>query len=260
MKTISFVIPVYNEAKRLSKTFKALEELRLPRGLRLEEVIFVNDGSTDRTELRIMNYESRLKKRYMLHVIRYTPNRGKGFALRTGILASISDYTLFFDADISAPLSELYKFMPEIRKDTDVIIGVRRNGVSTVIKHQPFIREMLGHVFTKTAKVFLGLKVSDITCGFKAFSRCARGLIFSQAVINGWGFDAEAILLAQKQDLSIAQVPIIWANNKGTHVKLHKAIPQTILELLLIQWEHNIKPAVKAPTIRVALSRIMSLF
>lgn len=247
MKTISFVIPVYNEAKRLSKTFKALEELRLPRGLalsgaeglKLEEVIFVDDGSIDNSKFKIGN--SKLEKRYTLKVISYTPNQGKGFALKMGMLASKSDYTLFFDADVATPLFELYKFIPYMENETDIIAGVRKNGVSMVIRHQPLIREVLGNTFTKFATTFLGLKAKDITCGFKAFSRSARGPIFSQTVINGWGCDAEILLLGQKLKFSKAEVPVLWAHDPNSKVKLHKAIPQTLLDLLLIKWHHEVK-------------------
>lgn len=232
MKTISFVIPVYNEEKRLENTFKALEELQLPRGLQLREIIFVNDGSTDKTGIKIKNH-TRGARPYTL--ISYKKNKGKGYAVRQGMLASTSDYTLVFDTDISTPLSELEKFMPFMEKNIAVIIGTRKNGKSTVIAHQPLLRESMGHVFTFIAKVILQTNVSDFTCGFKAFSAPARTYIFSQSTINGWAFDGEALFLAKKGGFVVREKPVIWSNQSGSKVTLFKAIPQTLFELLLIR-------------------------
>lgn len=249
MKSISFVIPVYNEAKRLSKTFKALNELRLPRGpalsgvegLKLKEVIFVNDGSTDRTKLEIVNCKLEIEKKLdaKVKIISYKVNKGKGNAIRQGMLASSSDYTLFFDADISTPLSELEKFVPFIKKGIDVIVGTRKNGESTVIKHQPRYRELLGQGFTSLTRFVLQLDVTDFTCGFKAFSKRAKDTIFQKAKINGWGYDAEILFLAKKYNFSIVEKAVLWSNDKDTKVKLYKAVPQTLYDLIAISWYHR---------------------
>lgn len=232
MITISFVIPVYNEEKRLEKTFKSLSELRLPRGLKLEKVIFVNDGSTDKTVAKIKNYT--------LDAIRYTLisyklNRGKGYAVKQGMLASTSDYTLLFDADMSTPLTELKKFLPLMKKNIDVIIGTRKNGASTVIKHQPLFRELMGQVFTMLARLILQTNVTDFTCGFKVFSKSARIYIFGQSTINGWAYDGEAIFLAKAGGFSIKESSVMWSNQDGSKVNLLRTIPQTLWELLLIR-------------------------
>src|SRR3990172_10839601 len=103
MKTLSIVIPVYNEQERLGKTFKALQELQIPRGLKMEKVIFVDDGSTDDTVIRIQNsvvsIQNKLKT--TVEIISYKHNRGKGYAISWGMKESNSDYTLFADADMS---------------------------------------------------------------------------------------------------------------------------------------------------------------
>ena len=245
MKTISFVIPVYNEQKRITKTFEALKRVKLPLGLKLSEVIFVNDGSTDQTKAKINRFRMKNKKIASIKLISYEKNMGKGFAVKQGMLASDADYTLFFDADMSTPLSELNKFMPLMNNGDDVIFGTRKNGHSTVIKHQPLYRELMGKVFTQMTKTILGLSVTDFTCGFKAFSRQATQKIFSRSIINGWGYDAEIAFLAKKNGFEIFEKPIIWANDEGTKVKLYKAVPQTLLDLGKIHINHSIKGAFK---------------
>lgn len=245
MKTISFVIPVYNEEKRLTKTFAALSELALPRGLKLNEIIFVNDGSNDNSKLKIKN--SKLKKDYKIKLVTYRKNRGKGFAIKQGMLESDADYTLFFDADMSTPLSQIAKFMPAIQKDVDVIIGTRKNGHSTVIVHQPLVREMLGRGFTKLTQILLQSKVTDFTCGFKAFSRKATNAIFPQSIINGWGYDAEIIYLASKNNFSTTEVPVAWSNDARTKVSLFKAVPTTLLEIGTIVYKHSLSKRATSP-------------
>jgi dolichyl-phosphate beta-glucosyltransferase len=198
MITVSFIIPVYNEEKRLGKTFTALKIVRVPCGIRLTEVIFVNDGSTDTTASLIKEFSKHDKR---VRVISYTPNQGKGYAVRQGMLAATGDYALFFDADMSTPLSQIKKFLPYMKNHTDVIIGTRKKGSSTVIRHQPLYRELLGKCFTRLTQFVLQVDVTDFTCGFKAFSQSARLAIFPCSIINGWGYDVEILLLAKKMGL-----------------------------------------------------------
>src|SRR5690606_14633446 len=121
-------------------------------------------------------------------IVTYGNNMGKGYAVRMGMLAGKSDYILFFDADMSTPLVELKKLMPHINKGTDVIIGTRKNGHSTVVKHQPLYRELLGKGFTRITQIAMNTKITDFTCGFKCFSKNATKTIFTRAIITGWGY------------------------------------------------------------------------
>lgn len=236
------MIPVYNEEARLAKTFEALRSFKAPRGLTLEQVIFVNDGSKDPTASKIKKFKTTLP----IKLISYTHNKGKGYAIRTGMRESKSDYTLFFDADMSTPLSELEKFVPFMKQGTDVIVGTRKNGHSTVIRHQPFIREKLGKGFTLLTQLTLNTWVTDFTCGFKAFSKDATHEIFSKANIDRWGYDAEIIFLARILKYSIQEKAVTWANDERTKVNLAKAIPQTIGELVRIRYMHSLLPTLTA--------------
>lgn len=242
MKTISFVIPVYNESERLVATFEALKELSLPRELILDEVIFVDDGSTDGT-LAILTRSKKLLESYVeakVEIISYKENKGKGYAVRVGMKHAISDFILLFDADVSTPLSELSKFAP-FMGESRVIIGTRKNGKSTVLKHQPRFREFLGKGFTKMTQVALRTEVSDFTCGFKLFSKDSYQEIAKISIINRWGYDAEVVYLAEKLDFDIVEIPVNWSNDARTKVKLYKAVPETIGELAKIVWNHDLK-------------------
>lgn len=249
--TISFVIPVYNEQKRLNKTFKALNPsaggLTLPRGLKLQEIIFVNDGSTDKSVSQISKFQLNAKRSTLnarIKLVSYKTNRGKGYAIRQGMKKSTADYTLFFDADMSTPLSQIQKFMVFFKENTDVIVGTRKNGRSTVVIHQPLFRELLGHGFTFFATAALRIECTDITCGFKAFSKKAREVLFQQAKINAWAYDAELLYLAKKRGLTVEEKAVEWSNDNDTKVTLTTVIPQTILDIARIHWYHEIEPLI----------------
>lgn len=237
MKTLSLLIPIYNEEKRLNKTLIALKNLKLPKSLKLEEVIFVDDGSKDSSKFKIQKLKLHLKKnlKTKITLISHKENRGKGFAVKQGMFASNSDYTLFFDADISTPLSEIKKFLPYINKGIEVITGTRKNSHSTVIKHQPFYREILGRGFTFLSNLILKTDFEDFTCGFKAISKNAKEKIFSLTKIDRWGYDAEILFLTKKLNLSFQEVPVVWANDEETKVNLIVDLPRSFMELVLIR-------------------------
>lgn len=237
MKTVSFVIPIYNEEKRLEKTIRALLDGFNFRGIKLSEVIFVDDGSDDRTKLRIKSSELRIEKvlKATVRIISYKTNRGKGYAVKKGMLASTADYTLMFDADMSTPLSEFSKFASLLKRDNDVIIGTRKNSHSTVVVAQPLYRQLMGRAFTMLANILLSTDVTDFTCGFKLFSRKATDTIFKKGRIDRWGYDAEILFIAKKAGLDVKEVPVLWLNDKRTKVHLIKDTFISLRELLEIR-------------------------
>ena len=200
----------------------------------MEKVIFVDDGSTDGTKQRIRNFKL-LAKNINLQLVSYNINRGKGYAIAKGMKESHSDYSLFLDADMSTGLIELKKFMPEIRNNTPIIIGTRKNGHSTVIRHQPFLREILGRGFTFLSNIVLNTWVTDFTCGFKAFSSDAKNVIFPKLKINSWGFDAELIFLGRISGFQFVEVPVVWTDDRRSKVKMWKDIPKSLLDLFYIR-------------------------
>lgn len=237
MKSLSFVIPVYNEEKRLKLTLDALKEATIPHGLKLKEVIFVDDGSKDKTAAKIKAAKAGLKKKLKAEItlLSYARNKGKGYAVRLGMLSTKTDYALFFDADMSTPLAELRKFATPMRLGVDVVIGTRKNGKSTVIVHQPLYRELLGKCFTLLSQIVLNTWVTDFTCGFKVFSKDAISQVFGHAHINRWGYDAEIVFLSRKLGYQIIQIPVVWSNDPRTKVKIYDAVTQTLQELYQIR-------------------------
>lgn len=231
---LSIIVPVYNEKKRLTRGITQILRFINKQSFRVE-LIIVDDGSTDATIelLRKLKHPS-------LRLISYDKNQGKGYAVREGMKNALGAWRLFMDVDLSTPIEEFQKFLPYF-KNFEVIIGSRRTKDSVVLVHQPFFREWLGSVFTWLSSTFLGVKISDFTCGFKCFSEKASSELFSLQRLHGWGFDSEIMFLAQKKGFLIKEVSVIWSNNSQTRVVLIKDIFLSLIELVKIRFNDVLK-------------------
>lgn len=224
----SIIVPVYNESRRLDNLDKILSYVKkLPETW---ELIFVNDGSTDDTLKKLENANAKDQ----FEIVSYATNQGKGYAVKEGMLFARGQYRLFLDLDLSTPIEEIDILRPQLTK-ADVIIGTRKTKGSTVVVHQPWLRENLGKGFTFLSQVLLGLNISDFTCGFKCFSAEAAQKVFSHALIYRWGFDSEILFLAHKYGFSIKEIPVTWKNDALTRVKFPQDLITSLTELLRIR-------------------------
>ncbi len=224
---ISVVIPAYNEEQRIGDTLKKVAEYF--KGKK-HEIIVVSDGSKDKTKQTV----EKLKLPHT-RVIEYQPNRGKGYAVRTGMLEAKGDYILFSDADLSTPIEQFNKFSPYFH-EADVVIGSRALPKSMITKHQPWYRELIGKVFNKIVRVCTVRGVYDTQCGFKMFSKKAAKDIFSRATIDGFSFDVEALMLARKLKYKIMEIPIVWMNDERSTVKPVKDAMRMLRDVIKIRW------------------------
>lgn len=225
----SIIVPCYNETRRIDNLIRIFTFLRKLK--RTWEVIVVNDGSSDDTLTKLKI----LKKKYDFNLISYSKNRGKGYAVKKGMLTARGEHRLFLDVDLSTPIETIDKFAEFVDKN-DVVIGTRRNKLSKVLVHQSPLRENLGRVFTFLSQVVLGANISDFTCGFKCFSETSAEKIFAKTRIYRWGFDSESLFLAKKYGFSIKEVPVTWKNDQGTRVKFPGDIINSLTELLRIRF------------------------
>ena len=226
MVSISIVFPVFNEEERLSKALKICQDYQ--KQYPSWQFIFVDDGSTDKTKTII--------KKAGFEVISYQNNQGKGYALKQGVSKASQPLTLITDIDFSTPLSELPKLNQEIEVGFDMVIGSRKTKGAKVTKHQPRLREWLGARFTDLSNLWLGLKVTDFTCGFKLFKTSTVKKIFSLQRIKRWGYDAEIVFIAKKLGIKIKEVAVVWHNDDRTRVNLGKDILRSLLDLVLIRF------------------------
>ncbi|HLK10800.1 MAG TPA: dolichyl-phosphate beta-glucosyltransferase [Candidatus Binatia bacterium] len=216
MRRLSIVIPAYSEEARLPSSILRIGEYFATRGASWE-VVVVDDGSTDRTvevaEKALAGYGGASR------VLRHPTNRGKGAAVRTGMLAARGDLVLFTDADLSTPIEEIEKLERAIAAGAKIAIGSRAVDRRTVERRQPWVRDMTGRLFNFVVRLFAVRGIKDTQCGFKLFTRETIRPIFERTRIDGFGFDVEVLALAQRLGFPIAEVPVRWINNTDTRVR-----------------------------------------
>lgn len=225
---VSLIIPVFNELERLDNL--RLIHKFLERKKYNYELIVVDDGGKREN----LKYLKKLQKEIPFELISYRQNKGKGYAVKQGVLKAKGDYILFTDIDLSVPIKELSKFVITA-KSNPVVIGSRNIKGSKVLVSQSKIREFMGQIFTNLSQLVLGLKVSDFTCGFKCFQKNAGKEIFKRLVINRWGFDSEVLLIAKRLNYKIMELPVEWSHNKQTKVSFPKDIIRSFAELMRIK-------------------------
>src|ERR1044072_217681 len=217
--SLSIIIPAYNESARIGKTLREivayLEDQ--PGG---GELIVVDDGSNDATsqvaeavfaERRLRSVEGR--------VIRVEPNKGKGNAVRTGLLAARNTVAAFFDADLSMPVTETPKLVEPIRSGQyDVVFGSRRVRRRLIGTHQPWTREQSGRIFNFVMRFLTGLPFKDTQCGFKAFRMDVCRAVVEGALIDRFGFDVELLFIAHRAGLRMLEYPVRWNDVAGGSV------------------------------------------
>ncbi|MGE4545481.1 MAG: dolichyl-phosphate beta-glucosyltransferase [Pedobacter sp.] len=213
-KMLSVVIPAYNEEKRLPSSLQVLCGT-VGQYFPNFEIIIVDDGSTDSTADIVMSYSTQQSN---VRLVRYEKNRGKGYAVRTGVLASTGDLVLFSDADLSTPLGEISKLMAAIDGGADVAIGSRAVKDAVIVKRQPLYRVLMGKTFNKAVQLLATPGISDTQCGFKLFTRTAAVCLFSDCCIDGFGFDVEVLFLARKRGLMISEIGVDWLNSPDSKV------------------------------------------
>ena len=218
-KALSIVIPAYNEESRLGDSIRKIlgyvqrEELNT-------ELIIVDDGSTDSTT-QIAKQACAESPTIDTKVIRYKENRGKGFAVKTGMIASESDIVLFSDADLSSPIEELPKLVDPIRTGKlDVAFGSRALDRNLIGVHQPWRREQGGRVFNLFVRTLTGLPFWDTQCGFKAFNMKKFRPLLNVMTIDRFGFDVEFLFIAHHAGLRLKEIPVRWNDCDGSKVNV----------------------------------------
>lgn len=225
METLSIVIPAYNEAKRLPATLDRILEYLDKSPVPVTEILVVDDGSNDGTSELVELTAKEDVRACAVRLISNPGNRGKGYAVRNGMLAAKGDWILSTDADLSAPIEELEKLIAAARRENAVVaIGSRALDRRLVKVHQPIMREISGRAFNLVMRLVTGLPFRDTQCGFKLFRKQAAQIIFSRQMEDGFSFDVEDLIIARVQGLRSIEVPVEWSNVEGTKVSLAQGI------------------------------------
>lgn len=215
---VSIIIPAYNEAHRLEASITALDGF-LASVPWSHEVILVIEKSTDNT----LDLARRLALgKPALNVVGHDVQRGKGHAVRTGMLRARGEIAFFMDADLSTPLPEVGRFLARFSTlpAVDVLVGNRQHQHSEILMRQHFLRRKMGQTFNAILRTVAGVRLADTQCGFKAFRRTAREAIFPLQKLDGFAFDVEVLLLAERLRFAVEDMPVQWSNAEGSKVRI----------------------------------------
>jgi dolichyl-phosphate beta-glucosyltransferase len=220
-RSLSIVVPVYNEERRLPALLETLrrdaDDIAARAGFVLSEVLVVDDGSRDGTA-DLLTVTDDLGGR--LFVDRFPANRGKGAAVRAGMLRVTADIALMTDVDLSTPLDELVGLAAGLDAGADVVIASRALPDSEIVVRQPRHRELMGKAFNVIVRAVTRVPWKDTQCGFKLFRLSTSRRIFELQRVDGFAFDMEVLVLARRLDLRVTEVPVRWIDNPDTRVGL----------------------------------------
>lgn len=242
---VSIVIPAYNESERIVAPLKTILEF-ISSSEQNAEVIVVDDGSSDDTA-KIAERAFAAVPNIQSRVIRYEKNRGKGFAVKTGLLAANADIALFSDADLSTPIGEMSKLVDPISNgECDVAFGSRALDRTLIGTHQPWRREQGGRVMNYIIRTMSGLSFADTQCGFKAFNLVKFRPLLDVMKIDRFGFDVEFLFVAAHHNLRLKEIPVRWNDVEGSKVSVFRDTGRMISELNQIrsnarQGAYNLK-------------------
>ena len=229
---LSIVIPAYNEASRINDTLKEVVKYLSARQYDWE-VLVADDGSTDDTARLVTEFASRQGN---IHLLRL-PHKGKGWAVKNGMLKATGEYRFMCDADLSMPFEQVERFLPPQVQGVDIAIGSREAPNSRRFG-EPSHRHIMGLVYNRVVRTLSGCDLSDTQCGFK----CLRGEVvpelFSKQVIDGFAFDVEILFLATKAGLRIDEIGIDWYYREQSKVRPVRDSLAMTWDLLQIRWRN----------------------
>lgn len=235
MKTLSLVIPAYDEEARLPallETLATTAEAAVERaGLELLEAIVVDDGSGDGTrEILAAAAASKLEP-----VLGRAENRGKGASIAEGVARAEGDYVLLADVDLSTPLEELHKLTAALAGGADVAVGSRAVA-GAIVERSPAHRKLTGRAFGATVWMLTGLRVRDTQNGFKLLPAAAAKGLFSEQLCPGFAYDVELLMRAERAGMRIAEVPVLYVHDTRSRVRVGSASVRMLGEVARLSY------------------------
>ena len=229
---LSIIVPAYNEELRIPPTLERLHAFLAAQPLQYE-IVVVDDGSGDQTCDVVLKHAETMPN---LRLVRQLPNRGKGAAVRRGMLEARGQIRVMCDADGSMPPEQLPRLLaPIVACKAEISIGSRYAEGAKTDKKQPAYRVMWSRLCNKIIQRSLVPGVRDTQCGFKAFTAQAARDLFSVARIDGWAFDLEILALAKRRGYQVAEVGVEWADDGRSRVNPLKDMMKVVREMLVIR-------------------------
>lgn len=227
--SLSIVIPAFNEARRIGATLEQLTAF-LSHQTWDWEIRVVDDGSVDETAT-IVETAARANTRI---VLQREPHRGKGGAVKAGLLSSRADFRFLCDADLSMPPVELSRFLPPVLQSADIAIASREGRGATRVG-EPWRRHFVGRLFNYAIRWLVLPGIADTQCGFKMFTAASVDAVFPHVTLDGWAFDVEALSIARAKGLRIIEVPIEWHYRAESRLSVLRDGPRMLRDLFRIR-------------------------
>lgn len=213
---LSIIIPAYNEADRIVTTL-ANSIAYLKQQPYQSEIVVVSDGSSDATVSVAEGFAT--VPPVTLRALEYHPNRGKGYAVRYGMLKGRGDWVMFMDADYAVPIEYVEKGLALLKQGVDIAIASRAMAGATVTAHQNMAREFSAKLYTFLQNRYLGIRYKDTQCGFKLFAKKAARDLFKRQKLNSVIFDPEILWLAKQSGYKVAEFPVAWRHVEDSRIQ-----------------------------------------
>jgi dolichyl-phosphate beta-glucosyltransferase len=238
---ISVVVPAYMEAERIGACLEGLSTwLRGQAGG--YEVIVVDDGSSDATAAVVQSHETDDRH---VQLVSYARNRGKGYAVRTGLAAARGRYVFFTDADLSTPPDEIAPAI-ELLASHDVVVGTRARPSSRLVERQRWYREGMGRAFNLLLRVLGLARIPDTQCGFKGFRAEVLPALLAELRTDGFAFDVELLAVTDRSGLRIAELPVRWRNHPDSHVRIIRDSSRMLVDVIAVAVRNRRRPVLPA--------------
>lgn len=228
---LSIIIPAYNEAERIPQALVAMDHA-LSKSDFSYEMLVIDDGSADKTAEIVSGMAGMIRN---LKVVSLLENKGKGGAVRHGMLMAKGQVRLFDDADNSTSIDQFEKMLPFFKEGYAVVIGSRAVAGAKLDPPEPLYRQLIGKTLNLIIQILLLPGLWDTQCGFKAFTAEAAEKVFRESRVSGWGFDVEALSLAKNMGFRIKEVPVRWVDDARSHVRFSAGL-QFLRDIIRIRW------------------------
>ena len=237
INNLSIIYPIYNESKRLKFILSDIEKFNKKTKFLKKEYIFVDDGSSDKSKLILYNFLKRNKQTGIIYkVISYKKNKGKGFALKSGVLNSTKKWILTTDSDCSVSNFQILRWIKKnyINKENMIYFASRNHPISQVKKIKS--REIIGAIFRFAISLMFNVKISDTQCGFKLYKANIAKKIFSKIKTKGYMHDLEICIISKKMKHIINELPVIWKHKTQGKISFFKDSIKIISSLVMIKF------------------------
>ncbi|MGB5417242.1 glycosyltransferase [Algibacter sp.] len=238
MKThLSLIIPIYNASDFIIDSLKAISQWT--KNLEYSvEVILVNDGSSDNSKGVIEDYIASTDK--SIKLLSYEKNKGKGYAVKQGMIEAKGEFRIFTDADIPYGFEIIDNMLHYLDfKEFDVCIGNRRSIHSQYFTEVTFFRKLSSTIFTAFASRFVVTGINDTQCGLKGFRSRVADRLFPKLAINGFGFDIEILYLSYKYEFDIKRIPVVFEGNDNSTISLAKDSLSMFVDVMVLPFRYH---------------------